>query len=143
MSKLKKTKIIDEDLITIESDFKKAIINQSHSLYKPKYYKAGEFDVIEFCNRHELGFSEGNIIKYITRAGKKDSKTKLEDLNKAKEYLDRLIKWNNTNIISIDLASKEYGDTYKQLQKEVPDMDEDYYLRNTINIIKNKRLNNE
>ena len=57
---------------------------------KPTYYKSGQFDVIDFCFHHGLGFSEGNVIKYIVRAGKKDNE--LEDLNKAKEYLTRLIK---------------------------------------------------
>lgn len=57
---------------------------------KPKYYKSGPGDVIDFCLHHNIGFAEGNIIKYIVRAGKKGEA--LEDLNKAKEYLNRLIE---------------------------------------------------
>ena len=58
---------------------------------KPEHYKSGEFDVIAFCMHHKLSFSEGNVIKYITRAGKK-SKNKIEDYEKAKEYIDRMIQ---------------------------------------------------
>ena len=39
-----------------------------------------------------LGFNLGNTIKYISRAGKKDPKKELEDLKKAKFYLDYHIK---------------------------------------------------
>jgi len=57
---------------------------------KPDYYRSGKFDTIDFCQHHELGFCEGNIIKYLVRAGKKDSR--MHDLLKAKEYLNRLIE---------------------------------------------------
>lgn len=59
---------------------------------KPNYYKAGKFDVISFCFEHDLDFATGNIIKYVTRAGKKDKNKTLEDLEKAMEYLRRKIE---------------------------------------------------
>lgn len=59
---------------------------------KPNHYKAGSFDVIAFCFEHDLDFATGNIIKYVTRAGKKDKDKTLEDLFKAKEYLERKIE---------------------------------------------------
>ena len=56
---------------------------------KPKYYDNGtEIDVIDFCDIYKLDFIEGNIIKYIVRYKLKNG---LEDLKKAKNYLDRLI----------------------------------------------------
>lgn len=61
--------------------------------FKPDYYKSGDMDVIAFCQYHELPFDIGNVIKYVVRAGKKNSETELEDLNKAKEYLERRIKY--------------------------------------------------
>lgn len=64
---------------------------------KPSHYQAGEFDVIAFCFKHNLDFATGNIIKYVTRAGKKDKDKTLEDLEKAKEYLERKIEWVKTN----------------------------------------------
>lgn len=62
---------------------------------KPDHYKAGSFDVIAFCQFHEINFSRGNIIKYVTRAGKKKSTNplkELEDLKKAQVYLQREIE---------------------------------------------------
>lgn len=64
---------------------------------KPSHYQAGEFDVIAFCFKHNLDFATGNIIKYVTRAGKKDKDKTLEDLLKAKEYLERKIEWVKAN----------------------------------------------
>ena len=38
------------------------------------------------------GFCEGNVIKYTFRAGKKAGESRLDDLLKARWYLDRLIE---------------------------------------------------
>lgn len=56
---------------------------------KPSYYGTG-IDVIEFCLRNNLTFMQGNVIKYVTRY---KSKNGIEDLEKAKEYIDRLIEF--------------------------------------------------
>lgn len=56
---------------------------------KPTYYGRG-IDVIEFCLRNNLTFMQGNVIKYVTRYKKKNG---IEDLEKAKEYIDRLIEF--------------------------------------------------
>ena len=56
---------------------------------KPSYYGTG-FDVIDFCQKNNLDFMQGNVIKYVTRYKKKNG---IEDLEKAKEYIDRLIKF--------------------------------------------------
>lgn len=58
---------------------------------KPEHYKAGAGDVIDFSQHHNLNFARGNVVKYVTRAGKKYPKKELEDLLKAKEYLEREI----------------------------------------------------
>lgn len=63
------------------------------SAIKPNHYKAGQQDVIAFCRHHEINFNRGNVIKYVTRAGKKNVETELEDLVKAKEYLEREIEY--------------------------------------------------
>lgn len=52
----------------------------------PTYYHKGNYDVIEFCNKYEIGFTTGNIIKYIVRYKNKNG---IEDLKKAREYLNR------------------------------------------------------
>lgn len=56
---------------------------------KPNYYGTG-IDVIEFCLRNNLTFMQGNVIKYVTRYKEKNG---IEDLQKAKEYIDRLIEF--------------------------------------------------
>jgi len=52
----------------------------------PKYYKRGSIDVWDFIRDQELNFHLGNAIKYICRAGHKDSK--IQDLEKAIHYLE-------------------------------------------------------
>lgn len=58
----------------------------------PSHYNQGKIEVIEVIEDQELGFHLGNAIKYILRAGKKDPSKTLEDLNKAKWYIDRFIE---------------------------------------------------
>lgn len=60
-----------------------------NSKIKPSYYGTG-IDVIEFCLRNNLTFMQGNVIKYVTRYKDKNG---IEDLEKAKEYIDRLIEF--------------------------------------------------
>lgn len=58
------------------------------SKIKPCYY-GNEIDVIKFVMTNNLDFMQGNIIKYIVRYKNKNG---LEDLLKAREYIDRLIE---------------------------------------------------
>jgi hypothetical protein len=60
----------------------------------PNHY-GGEtniYEAIKVIDSWDLGFSLGNTVKYISRAGKKDPNKELEDLRKAKWYLDHHIK---------------------------------------------------
>ena len=54
----------------------------------PSYYRK-KIQVTDFIIEYEMGFLEGNIVKYISRY---KSKNGIEDLKKAKWYLDKLIK---------------------------------------------------
>ena len=60
----------------------------------PEHYGGGNnvYETIKVIDAWELGFSLGNTIKYISRAGKKNKDKELEDLKKAKFYLDHHIK---------------------------------------------------
>ena len=51
----------------------------------PTYYQRGSSDVWDFIREQELNFHLGNAIKYICRAGYKDSK--IEDLHKIAKAL--------------------------------------------------------
>ncbi len=64
-------------------------------------FESSKKDVIEYCQRHELNFQRGNVVKYVSRAGKKAPETpdqtfrekELEDLYKALDYLQREIEF--------------------------------------------------
>jgi len=56
----------------------------------PAHYTQGKIEVIEAIDDWNLGFYEGQVIKYVARA--KHKSNELEDLKKAQWYLNRLIK---------------------------------------------------
>jgi hypothetical protein len=49
------------------------------------------YEATKVIEAWELGFHLGNCVKYICRAGKKRKANRLEDLKKARWYLDRYI----------------------------------------------------
>jgi Uri superfamily endonuclease len=60
----------------------------------PSHYNAGEMEVIDVIDGlgHTEGFCIGNIIKYVSRYRHKNG---VQDLEKAKWYIDYLIKKEN------------------------------------------------
>jgi len=70
----------------------------------PSHYTDGGIETIDFIEAKKLNYNLGNVVKYITRAGKKSRLdlviqtpyqidcSKLEDLEKAAWYLAREIK---------------------------------------------------
>lgn len=56
---------------------------------QPKHYTSGSIECWDYITSQNLGYLEGNIIKYVTRYRHKNG---LEDLKKAQAYLERLIK---------------------------------------------------
>ena len=60
----------------------------------PQHYggDANPYEAIKVIEAWALGFHLGNVVKYISRAGKKDPVRELEDLKKARWYLDREIE---------------------------------------------------
>jgi hypothetical protein len=58
----------------------------------PAHYAAGKIEVIDFIEDKSLNFCRGNAVKYIARAGKKDPNKTIEDLEKAKWYINREIE---------------------------------------------------
>ena len=55
----------------------------------PQHYggENNEYETIKVIDAWELGFSLGNTVKYISRAGKKEKDKELQDLKKALFYL--------------------------------------------------------
>lgn len=54
----------------------------------PQHYQHG-IEPIDYIESHNLNFNLGNVIKYVSRAPYKEAE--LEDLQKAKWYLEREI----------------------------------------------------
>lgn len=59
----------------------------------PQHYSAHGIEPIDYIESHNLNFNLGNVIKYVSRAPYKG--TELQDLKKAKWYLEREIKKND------------------------------------------------
>ena len=59
----------------------------------PSHYAEGWSNGAEVIDITEnLNFNRGNVVKYIARAGRKDAMKAVEDLRKARWYLDRELK---------------------------------------------------
>lgn len=56
----------------------------------PPHYKKGGIENIDVIEAYELGFHLGNVIKYVLRSKYKGRE--IEDLKKARWYLERYIK---------------------------------------------------
>ena len=57
----------------------------------PAHYQAGGLEAIDVIEAFDLGFSLGNAVKYILRAGRKPGADSVEDLKKGAWYLSREI----------------------------------------------------
>ena len=59
----------------------------------PSHYggKENPYEAIKVIRAWDLGFSLGNALKYISRAGKKDPAKRIEDLRKALWYIQEEI----------------------------------------------------
>jgi hypothetical protein len=60
----------------------------------PNHYggKDNQYEAIKVIDAWELDFCLGNTVKYISRAGKKNTDKELEDLKKALWYLQHKIE---------------------------------------------------
>jgi hypothetical protein len=56
---------------------------------QPPHYTFGAIEVIDALEAWQLGFHEGNVVKYVARAKHKGNE--LQDLKKAQWYLNRRI----------------------------------------------------
>lgn len=74
---------------------------EKEAVNHPDHYggKDDTYETIKIIEAKDFGFHIGNVFKYISRAGKKtsslnksDTENLLEDLKKARWYLDRYIE---------------------------------------------------
>lgn len=77
--------ITNAPLVNIETS-----VMTKETVNHPNHYNIGGIEVIDFIESWDLNFSLGNAIKYIARAPYKNDK--IEDLKKARWYIDREIQ---------------------------------------------------
>lgn len=69
-------------------------MKQENTVSHPAHYTTGRIEVIDFIQDKELNFALGNVVKYVVRAGRKQQEgmtqrqKQIEDLQKARQYLD-------------------------------------------------------
>jgi hypothetical protein len=57
----------------------------------PPHYGDGPYEAIRVIDAWDLGFCLGTVLKYVKRASKKSGETRLDDLLKARWYLQHEI----------------------------------------------------
>lgn len=58
------------------------------------HYKKLVIQPVEYIHRNGIGYMEGNVIKYVSRWREKNG---LQDLEKAKHYIELLIEMETRN----------------------------------------------
>lgn len=102
----------------------------------PSHYNRGNIECIDYIIDQKCDFLTGNVIKYVSRAGYKDTELEIEDLNKAMWYLKKKIsllentseqKKENRRIVYIshpysgnDGNKEKVANIIRGLQKEFP-----------------------
>ena len=94
------------------------------------HYKKMKIQPSEFINKNEMQFAEGNAIKYICRHG---SKGRLQDLEKAKHYIDMIIERDyadeakNSSVDSgLDISYEGLSPTFIENMKGVDEIKVSY-----------------
>lgn len=82
-----------------ETDDKKATSLEEVS---PKHYSSLKIEPIKFITENNLNFCAGNIVKYVSRLGNKDSKK--DEIKKIFFYFDYLV--NNSYDLTIKTFKK-------------------------------------
>lgn len=72
------------------------MVEEKEMVKHPSHYQYGknnEYEVIKVCEAWDLDKDAYlfNVVKYVARAGKKDINKEIEDLKKARFYLERKI----------------------------------------------------
>ncbi|WP_228385208.1 DUF3310 domain-containing protein [Listeria monocytogenes] len=65
-----KYRIVKKEYTTIDNDGVKYFTNKD-DISQPSHYTSGGIEPIKFIQSHNMNFEKGNVIKYVTQAGKK------------------------------------------------------------------------
>lgn len=106
-------------------DERDALARTGDNINHPAHYTRGKYEPIDVIEDWNLGFHLGNTVKYIARAGHKDPSRLIEDLKKARWYLDRHIASldpsNNRTSSSLDLV-REFHERFGQSIADEPNI---------------------
>lgn len=79
----------------------------------PSHYTDGKIEVIDYIEDKKLNYHLGNVVKYVSRAGKKDGNDPVQDLKKALWYLNREIdRREKENALKEKLSTKNKEDNW-------------------------------
>jgi hypothetical protein len=89
----------------------------------PQHYTRGGIECIDYIESWGMDYKQGNIIKYVTRFKDKGG---VEDLKKARWYIDRLIEeldadvtvWQRTPSPNAGRGTATVGDKYTPAQDD-------------------------
>lgn len=82
-------------------------MSKFHEQVGGTHYADYAIQPLEFCVLNNIPFLEGNVIKYICRWRKKNG---VEDLQKAKHYIEMLIELEENNVKSNKGPNREVLD---------------------------------
>lgn len=93
----------------------------TEAVVHPAHYNSGKIEVWDFIVDQGLPYCLGDATKYICRAGKKDSTKRVQDLEKAKQYIDREIRRINEEeaeiIVSQNIKAFDAEQTYENARR--------------------------
>lgn len=62
---------------------------ESNEITKPSHYCEGrKYEPKDVIRDWDLNFNLGNVVKYVSRHGRKSGESSIKDLQKARQYLD-------------------------------------------------------
>lgn len=78
----------------MDSRLGREMSTKKEAVNHPDHYggKDNPYEAIKVIEAWKLGFNLGSALRYICRAGKKDKEKEIEDLEKAKWYINREIQ---------------------------------------------------
>ena len=84
----------------------------SDIISNPAHYTEGrKYEPKDVIAKHDLNFCMGCVVKYISRAGRKEGSSRVEDLEKARQYaifeMNRLAEIDRQLLAGYDSAEEE------------------------------------
>lgn len=89
----------------------------------PSHYCDTKYEPKDVIRDWGLNFNLGSTVKYIKRAGKKDGNSALQDLKKARQFIDFEIEYQESDRPAIDVL-REQHEKKMLLDKQIKELTE-------------------